>query len=118
MAEGPWRCSQCGTINEPVANSCRTCGKWPSLFDLEDSAVDEAELAVVGFQPRQVDPDAFEPRTVEVEAYEPPPPVTMEPDAAIPVETWEEEPRRHRWASAILPILLLLYFVITTIVER
>ena len=40
MATAPWRCSQCGTINEPVANSCRTCGKWPSLFDLEDSAVE------------------------------------------------------------------------------
>ena len=37
MADAPWRCSECGTVNEPVANSCRTCGKWPSLFDLQES---------------------------------------------------------------------------------
>ena len=35
VADAPWRCSQCGTVNEPVANACRTCGRWPSLFDLE-----------------------------------------------------------------------------------
>lgn len=39
MADAPWRCSQCGTVNEPAANSCRTCGRWPSLFDLENGAV-------------------------------------------------------------------------------
>ena len=46
MAESPWRCSQCGTINEPVANSCRTCGRWPSLFDLQDSVVEDDEYAL------------------------------------------------------------------------
>ena len=40
VADAPWRCSQCGTVNEPVANACRTCGRWPSLFDLEQSSVD------------------------------------------------------------------------------
>lgn len=40
MADAPWRCSQCGTINEPSANACRRCGRWPSLFDLENGAVE------------------------------------------------------------------------------
>ena len=43
MADAPWRCSECGTVNEPVANSCRTCGSWPSLFDLQDSLVEDVE---------------------------------------------------------------------------
>lgn len=45
MAEGPWRCSQCGTVNEPVANACRRCGRWPSLFDLEASTLDNSATA-------------------------------------------------------------------------
>lgn len=72
MANAPWRCSECGTINEPVANACRTCGRWPSLFDLEDSVVEEVE-------PEQVEPDMVrearvdveEPPTFETEAFEP-----------------------------------------------
>jgi hypothetical protein len=28
-------------VNEPVANACRTCGRWPSLFDLEESQLEE-----------------------------------------------------------------------------
>ena len=43
VADAPWRCSQCGTVNEPVANACRTCGRWPSLFDLEQSTI-EADM--------------------------------------------------------------------------
>ena len=41
MADAPWRCSQCGTVNAPSANACRTCGRWPSLFDLQSGAVDD-----------------------------------------------------------------------------
>jgi hypothetical protein len=124
MAQGPWRCSQCGTINEPVANSCRTCGKWPSLFDLEDSTLDEAEQAEFGlsFEPREVDPEAFEATTVEVATYEPPPaqvPVSEpEPEVVTVDDEYEEMPRRHRWTSAILPIAILVYFVVSAIVDR
>jgi hypothetical protein len=27
-------------VNAPSANACRTCGRWPSLFDLQSGAVD------------------------------------------------------------------------------
>ena len=35
MTNTPWKCSYCGTDNQPDARSCRQCGKWPSLFDLQ-----------------------------------------------------------------------------------
>jgi len=128
MAQGPWRCSQCGTINEPVANSCRTCGKWPSLFDLEDNVVDDAEL-MERDEPEVAVATTFEPAPVEAPLpYEPPP--SYEPPAARPVpEHMEAEPEvfdvdeeaqqpRRGWASAIIPIAVLLYFVISAIAER
>src|SRR5262245_37793088 len=126
MATAPWRCSQCGTINEPVANSCRTCGKWPSLFDLDDSAVDEADP----FE-RMAEPDAPaettttqtfeppEPMTVEVEPYEPPTLETapdepkrrrFEPPPTDPV-LGEGESGRPRWVSWVIPIAVVAYFV-------
>ena len=121
MAQGPWRCSQCGTINEPVANSCRTCGKWPSLFDLEDNVVDEAEYAELSeAEPQPVTFD--EPTTVEAPVFEPPPPAVpipqhMEPEQEpVPYEEIgdeaEQSPKR-RWTSAIIPIAVLVYFVIS-----
>ena len=76
MADAPWRCSQCGTINEPVANSCRTCGKWPSLFDLQDSVVEDAELDLPErsvAEPEAYVPDTFEPEVIQTEAFEPEP---------------------------------------------
>jgi hypothetical protein len=122
MAQGPWRCSQCGTINEPVANSCRTCGKWPSLFDLEDSTLSEDEQAELGFEPRQVDPTAFEPQPVEVATYEPPqahaPLPEPEPEVVTADDEYEPMERRHRWTSAIIPVAILVYFVISAIVDR
>jgi hypothetical protein len=132
MATAPWRCSQCGTTNEPVANSCRTCGKWPSLFDLEDSVVDED----VGFEPA-TDPepyvdtetetfDAPEPVTVEVEPYEAPEPVMapgekprrrFEPPPTDPV-LGEGESNRPRWVSWLVPLAVVAYFVISTILNN
>jgi hypothetical protein len=131
MATAPWRCSQCGTINEPVANSCRTCGKWPSLFDLEDSAVDEDEYAPLS-APEPVSAPEQEP-TYEapqpVQTHEAPEPVTVD------VETFEEgesSPRRRRfeppptdpvldegegdrprWVSWIIPLAVVVYFVLS-----
>ena len=117
MAESPWRCSQCGTINEPVANSCRSCGRWPSLFDLEDNAVDDT-----GFEPLpEPDPvqtyDAPEPVTVEVETFEDPEPLEPRrrgPQSTQPVfEEGEAEGGRPRWISWLVPLAFLAYFVIS-----
>jgi hypothetical protein len=124
MASGPWRCSQCGTINEPVANSCRTCGKWPSLFDLEDNVVDEAELE--GLEQARAEPAVatFELERGEVPVFEPPPPAAPIPQhmeaEPLPLEgvDAEEEAPKRRWTSAIIPIAVLLYFVISAIVDR
>jgi hypothetical protein len=119
MASGPWRCSQCGTVNEPVANSCRTCGKWPSLFDLEDSVLDDAELEQVGEPEYEAVPvETFEPRTVEVETFEPrprhAPPETFGGEPFEPVEPDDEQPGRGpRWVQALVPIAFLVYFLIS-----
>ena len=84
MADAPWQCPQCGTVNEPSASACRGCGRWPSLFDLERGAIattrDEPETWAS--RPLEVDelyPEiSFEPE-LEVE------PVTVEPTSVEPV---------------------------------
>jgi hypothetical protein len=130
MATAPWRCSQCGTINEPVANSCRTCGKWPSLFDLEDSALedyDPAERPEPEPEPYDLPApvelhEAPEPLTVEVETFEEAEPPerrrgAFEPPTTDPVLE-EGERKGPRWVSWIVPLALLAYFVISAILER
>jgi len=109
VADAPWRCSECGTVNEPVANACRTCGRWPSLFDLQESVVDEAELPAAPAELRL-------PRT-EVEAFEP---ETFEPDAESAAEP-EPEPvpegarRRRLLTSVIVPLAFVVYLVISIV---
>jgi hypothetical protein len=120
MADAPWRCSQCGTINEPVANACRTCGRWPSLFDLQESRVDEADLenvevlmpqpvevAEVG-EAEAVEPEAFEPEAFEVEKPDAP---ESEPESA-------SARGRRIFGSIIVPLAVVIYLVITFIVNR
>ena len=117
MAEGAWRCSQCGTVNEPVANACRTCGRWPSLFELESSAV-ESDAPVA-------DDDEFQAPTVAVEQLEP---EVFEPepelDAELPPEFEEDEeaePTRSRWrvlARLIVPIGVVVYVLVSALVDR
>ena len=114
MADSPWRCSQCGTINEPVANSCRTCGRWPSLFDLQDSVVEDdayAQQRDVG-EPEAYVPDVFEPQTMQTETFEPEP---FEPEVADAPESDDqpESSSRRKWTSAIVPVALLVYFAIS-----
>ena len=127
MAERPWRCSQCGTINEPVANSCRTCGKWPSLFDLEDNAVEDTRFEDDTFEDDAFEPlpeplpvqtyEAPEPLTVEVETFEEPEPVArrgrFEPPPTQPVFEEGEAEGRSRWVSWLVPLAFVAYLVIS-----
>jgi hypothetical protein len=128
MPEQPWRCSQCGTINEPVANSCRTCGKWPSLFDLEDNFVedddfepisDPAPAPVLAPVPTY---DAPDPMTIETDTFEPEPfepaPVEQprrrfEPPPTEPVFEEGEAQRGPRWVSWLVPLAFVAYLVIS-----
>jgi hypothetical protein len=124
MAAGPWRCSQCGTVNEPVATSCRTCGRWPSLFDLEASVVDEAEpdaFRQTNFESEAAEPDPYRADTVEPEAFDPETfrTDTIEPEPVEPVHDGSAEPETEpesgarRWARFIVPIAVLIYFAIS-----
>jgi hypothetical protein len=132
MAESPWRCSQCGTINEPVANSCRTCGKWPSLFDLEDNVVEDTAFEDDAFEDKALEDDAFEalpepepvqaydapePMTVEVETFEEPEPVAprrrFEPPPTQPVFEEGQAEGRQRWVSWLVPLAFVAYLVIS-----
>jgi hypothetical protein len=114
VAEGAWRCSQCGTVNEPVANACRTCGRWPSLFELEGSTI-EVEPPVA---------DDFPAETVEVEQLEP---EVVEPDVpdetALPpeFESDEVEQEKPRWrvlVRFIFPIAIVVYILVSALVDR
>lgn len=120
MADAPWRCSQCGTVNEPVANACRTCGRWPSLFELEGSTLEpepvEQRASVEVYEP---EPDAVEPEYLEPEVYEVGEPLDVEVE---PVEV-DEEPERpkplwQRLTSLIIPIGVVLYILISALVNR
>lgn len=119
MADAPWRCSQCGTVNEPVANACRTCGRWPSLFDLERSTIsaddepltyDEADE----FAAQTVDVEVAEPEVYDVErGYGAPPelePVADEAEAPKPL--WQ------RLGSLLVPIGVVLYIVVSALANR
>ena len=115
MADAPWRCSQCGTINEPVANSCRTCGRWPSLFDLEASTLDEpADVGEPAFEPT-----AYEPEPVDMRGEMPVEPAPVGPLPEIEDEEDEEgdEPERPTWqrilTRAIVPIAFVVYLLIS-----
>jgi hypothetical protein len=130
MPDAPWRCSECGTINEPVANSCRTCGRWPSLFDLQDSLVEDvaredtrapAPTAAFPADTTVLEPDVFEPETFEQEPFEPealdPEPVDAEPyelgDEGE--EAGKERSTGRRLASFIVPIAFAIYVVISVV---
>jgi hypothetical protein len=117
VADAPWRCSQCGTVNEPVANACRTCGRWPSLFDLERSTI-EAEA------PTYDEADEYAAETVDVEQFEP---ETFEPTAEVELppelETAAEEgeppkPLWQRLASLIVPIGVVVYIIISAFLSN
>lgn len=118
MPDAPWRCSQCGTVNEPVANACRTCGRWPSLFELEgstleadDPVVDDDVFAARTVEVEQLEPDAFEP-DLPVEAELPP---EFEPDEG---EAAPERKRRHVLTRLVLPVGIAVYILIRALVDN
>jgi predicted nucleic acid-binding Zn-ribbon protein len=124
VADAPWRCSQCGTVNEPVANACRTCGRWPSLFELEGStietdapaqpapAVAEDEFPAQTVDVEELEPDVFDPDDVPVEAELPP---EFEPDEDEP--EMERSPWR-RLVRFIVPIGIVVYILISALADR
>ena len=108
-------------MNEPVANACRTCGRWPSLFELEGSTI-EAEQQV------KAPPKLYEPEVVQPEYLEPEIHDAMRRDMAEPVEVEEYEmededaeppkPLWQRLTSLIIPIGVVLYIVISALVNN
>ncbi len=124
MADAPWRCSQCGTVNEPVANACRTCGRWPSLFELEGSTIETEPSVPAGedlyaaqtVEIEQLQPEVFEVDTggtADVPASLPPEFETEEAEE----EVEEPKPLWQRLASFIVPIGVVLYIVISALVD-
>jgi len=126
VAEGAWRCSQCGTVNEPVANACRTCGRWPSLFELEGSTIEAEEPAAAEQFPaaETVDVERFEPEVFEPEALPDPDPAVKDHPRELPPEfDGDEEPgtERPRWRALvrlIVPIAVVVYILVSTLVDR
>ena len=149
MADAPWRCSQCGTVNAPSANSCRTCGRWPSLFELESGAVDtDTEQEPTWFPDEAPDGDeASYPqgaRSAEEARYPEEAPFPDEAQraeerraSAAPAEPDDSAPSGAPWpgpeppipdappgsslrrfSRLIVPLLVLIYIVITAARNR
>ncbi len=115
MADAPWRCSECGTINEPVANACRTCGRWPSLFDLQESLVEDVELEAAREEPTVLT-QTMEVEAHEIPAFEEPEPFEVESDDDL-----EAEPTPSRWrglAGAIVPLMFVIYLIVSIVLSR
>jgi hypothetical protein len=125
MADAPWRCSQCGTVNEPVANACRTCGRWPSLFELEGSTL-EAEQADTRapaevWETETFELETFEPEgAVEPEVYDAGEPIDVEVDDHVEIEDEQAAPKPlwQRLTSLIIPVGIVLYIVVSAIVNN
>jgi len=98
-----------------VANACRGCGRWPSLFELEGSTL-ESEPQV------SAPPELYEPDVIEVDYAEP-----EVYDAGEPTGPYDEvaddeaEPPKPLWqrlASLIVPIGVVLYILVTALANR
>ena len=126
MGEGAWRCSQCGTVNEPVANACRTCGRWPSLFELEGSTLETDTDAPARSATQVADVDEFPAQTVEVEELEPevfdpdgvPDEVDLPPELEGDEEPGAERPRWRALVRLIVPIGVVVYILVSTLADR
>jgi hypothetical protein len=123
VADAPWRCSECGTVNEPVATSCRTCGRWPSLFDLESNKleIEEPPSDVDRFEARTADVDEVE----EVEEVEPDVVDAGMPEVELPPEFEADDseaaprvPGWRRFARLVVPVGVVLYILISALADR
>lgn len=120
MADGPWRCSQCGTVNEPVANACRTCGRWPSLFELEGGTIDTDAPVVEDdpFAAQSVEIEQLEPQVDHVEGIPEEVPLPPEFDADEEEASRTPKPLWQRAVSMIVPIAVVLYILISALANR
>lgn len=101
-----------------MANACRTCGRWPSLFELEGSTIESD--APVSYD----DADQYAAQTVDVEVAEPDV-YRAEGEVEAPREVGpldeELEPPKPLWqrlASFLVPIGVVLYIVISSLANR
>ncbi len=104
MAKTAWRCSECGTLNEAGARACGECGRWPSLFDLQDSVAEEADLE--GLREPEFEVEEFELETFETNRG-----ASDEPERAT-------DRRRRLVRSLIVPLALLVYLVVSLLSDR
>jgi hypothetical protein len=119
VADAPWRCSQCGTINEPVANACRTCGRWPSLFDLEESKIDDVPAALeVDDEGDFVDLESPAPEPEPAFESEPTLPTEAEPEPPVDQEVRSRRRRRQQLMRFAIPVGIALYILISSIANR
>jgi hypothetical protein len=127
MADAPWRCSQCGTVNEPVANACRTCGRWPSLFDLESSTLDAPAAAFDDDDLDEYAAQTVEAEYVEPEVYDPAPgaghhpaesEVELEGDEIASDDAEEAKPLWQRLASFVVPVGIILYILLSALLNN
>jgi predicted nucleic acid-binding Zn-ribbon protein len=118
VADAPWRCSQCGTVNEPVANACRTCGRWPSLFDLEQNTIeaDSPDIEEDIYEARTVDVETLDPEDVDVGGDGVEMPTELEADDDD--EPSPAKPGWQRFARLIVPIGVVLYILISSLANR
>jgi hypothetical protein len=102
-----------------VANACRTCGHWPSLFDLESNTIENgapaAEEDVYAAQTVEAEP-------IETEVYEPPDSIELEMPPDFDAENEEEyapaKPPWQRFARLIVPVGVVLYLLISALANR
>jgi hypothetical protein len=103
-----------------VANACRTCGRWPSLFELEGSTLESEPQPSA--PPELYEPDVLEPEYAEPEYAEPE--VIEVPDVATPYEGETDDdadppkPLWQRLASLVIPIGFVLYILISALANR
>ena len=118
MPDAPWRCSQCGTVNEPVANACRTCGRWPSLFELEGSTleVDQPPAAANEFEGRTAEIEEVEPEVFDADLEDVGLPPEFEADQDE--EGSRRKPGWRRFARLVVPIGIALYILISALANR
>jgi hypothetical protein len=119
VPDAPWRCSECGTVNEPVANACRTCGRWPSLFELEGSTIEFEESPAAADDPfaaRTVEAEEVEPEVFDADVQD----VELPPEFEEP-EEGDERPRKPGWqrfARLVVPIAVVLYIFVSALVRN